>query len=280
MVEIKGRSSDILSNLFGNTAEYTRAVSAYGRTLNRRYPDTELSKVFSNLGNRTVTILPMAFCDAFSSDLGTTVDKTILAAVGLACVVVATHDDIVDETPTDQKTLAGLVYGGDITNLYAIQTLLNSGNGRVANTLIDTLNQNHYLQRRVVDQLWGGQTVSNEQYFEAVRHWGTFCSIGPLAALALADRMDLKNRILKFSTGYGITFQLVDDLMEVDEDKERGYQSIPGQEGYPYTETFKQIQAHVSLAREATSRSWQRVNRLLDNMEGVIGGLEDGIRRT
>lgn len=279
MVEIKGRSSDILNNLFGDTTEYTKAVTAYGRSLNRKYPDAELSKVFSNLGNRTVTILPMAFCDALSSDLGIPVSKKVLAAIGLACVVVATHDDIVDETPTDQKTLAGLVYGGDITNLYAIQTLLKFGKGLVVDTLIDALNKNHYLQRRVVDQLWGNQGVSNEQYFEAVRHWTTFCSIGPLSALALTDRMNLKNRILKFSTGYGITFQLVDDLMEVDEDKVRGYQSIPSQEGYPFVETFKQMHAHVDLARYATNRRWQRVNRLLDNMENVIGGLEDGIHK-
>lgn len=106
MVEIKGRSSDILNNLFGDTSEYTKAVSVYGRSLSRRYPDAELTKIFSNLGNRTVTILPMAFCDAFSSDLGTPVSKKILAAVGLACVIVATHDDVVDETPTDQKSLA------------------------------------------------------------------------------------------------------------------------------------------------------------------------------
>lgn len=279
MVEIKGRSSDILNNLFGDTSKYTQAVSVYGRSLNRMYPDEELSKIFSHLGNRTVTILPMAFCDAFSSDLGNPVNKKILAAVGLACVVVATHDDVVDETPAEQKTLAGLVYGGDITNLYALKTLFNSGNNLVVNTLIDTLNQNHFLQRRVVDKLWGTQGVSNEQYFDAVRHWCTFCSIGPLCALALADRMSLKSRIVRFSTGYGTAFQLLDDLREIDEDKKGGYQSIPGQEGYPYGETFRQLHAHIDLARDATSRRWQKVNRLLDNMERIVGGLEDGTHR-
>lgn len=279
MVELKGRSSDILRNLFDDTSEYTKAVSSYGRILNKKYPDEELTKIFSQLGGRTVTILPMAFCDAFSSDLGTPVSKKILAAVGLACVVVATHDDVVDETPTDQKTLAGLVYGGDITNLYALKTLSSLGNRSVVDTLSDTLNQNHYLQRRVVDKLWGTEDVSNEQYFDAVRHWCTFCSVGPLCALALTDRMDLKKRIVRFSTAYGITFQLLDDLREVDEDKERGYKSIPVQEGYPYVETFRHMHSHIDLARDATSRRWRRVNKLLDNMGRVVEELEDGIRR-
>lgn len=280
MVTIKGRSSDILNDLFGDSSKYAKAISFYGRSLNRKYPDEQLSKIFSNLGDRTVTILPMALCDAFSSDLGTQVNKRILAAVGLACVIVATHDDVVDEMPSDQKTLASLTYAGDITNLYALKTLLISTNPLVVNTLIDTLIQNHYLQKRVINKLWQSQSVSNEQYFEAVKHWRTFCSIGPLCALALTDRMKLKNRIVGFSTGYGIAFQLLDDLREVDEDIKRGYKSIPSQEGYPYRETFKQMRDHLELARGLTNRGWQRVNLLLDNMEVVVNKLEDEILRS
>lgn len=279
MVTIKGRSSDILNDLFGDSSKYAKAISLYGRSLNRKYPDEQLSKIFSNLGGRTVTILSMALCDAFSSDLGTQVNKRILAAVGLACVIVATHDDVVDEMPSDQKTLASLTYAGDITNLYGLKTLLNSTNPLVVNTFIDTLIQNHYLQKRVIDKLWQSQNVSNEQYFEAVKHWRTFCSIGPLCALALTDRMKLKNRIITFSTGYGIAFQLLDDLREVDEDRERGYQSIPNREGYPYRETFKQIHDHLKLARGVTNLGWKRVNLLLNNMEVVVNKLEDGIFR-
>lgn len=279
MVKIKGRSSDILNDLFGDTSIYTKAISSCVRILDRKYPDEQLSKIFSTLGCRTVTILPISLCDAFSSDLGTWIDKKILAAIGLACVIVATHDDVVDEMPTDQKTLASLIYGGDITNLYGLKALLNFTDPLVVNTFIDTLIQNHYLQKRVVDKLWQGHNVSNKQYFDAVKHWRMFCSIGPLCALALTNRMKLKNRIITFSNGYGIAFQLLDDLREVDEDRERGYHSIPNQEGYPYVETFRQIHNHLKSARKSTKPGWRKVNLLLHNMEEVVNRLEDGISR-
>lgn len=280
MITIKGRSSDILNDLFGDTSMYTKAISLYGRSLDKKYPDEHLSKIFSRAERRTATILPIALCDAFASDLGTRVDKKILAAIGLACVIVATHDDAVDETPPDQKTLASLIYGGDITNLYALKALLHSAKPLVINTFIDALIQNHYLQTRVIDTLWQHRDVSNEQYFDAVKHWRTFCSIGPLCALALTDRMKLKNRIITFSDGYGIAFQLLDDLREVDEDKERGYRSIPIQEGYPYKETFVQIYKHIQVARKSIHRDWEKVALLLNNMEAVVKKLEYGITKS
>lgn len=280
MVEIKGRSSDLIQDLFGDTRQYSKAVASFGRSLRRKYPDEQLASIFAKLESRTVTILPMAFCDALSSDLKNPVSKQTLAAVGLACVVVATHDDVVDEMPSDQKILAGLVYGGDITNLHAIRTLMGSGDHRVVPTLIDTLTQNHYLQTKVVDKLWNTGPVSNEQYFDAVKHWCAFCSIGPMCALALSDRMDLKNRVQKFSTAYGTAFQLLDDVREIDEDKAGGYQSIPVQEGYPYTETFRLMHSRVNQAKELLSPRWLRMNQLVDSMQRVVSDLENGIHKT
>lgn len=279
MTAVRGRSSDLLNDLFGDTTEYSKSLSIYGRILIKKYPDKQLSKIFSNLGSRTITILPMAFCDAFSSDLGNPINKKILAAIGLTCVIVANHDDVVDEMPTDQKTLASLVYGGDIMNLYGLQILSDTKNHLIVNTLIDSLNQSHFQQKLVVDKLWQNQIITRERYFDAIKHWCTFCSIGPLCALAMANKMRLKDRVIKFATAYGRAFQLLDDLKEIDEDLTRGYKSIPNQEGFPYTETFKQIYSHIKVARDITAPKWQRVNILIDNIESTVIKLEHEIQK-
>lgn len=267
------RSSNFLNEILGDTTRYRKILNAYSAKLVSRYPDPELVKIFNSLSRRTVTLLPMAFFDSLSTDFGYRANNEVLLGIGLSCVVVATHDDVVDEMPKNRKDVAKLIYGGDITNLLGIKTLLDSGNVAVVQVLLEVLSDQHYLQRLVVDKLWNGKEITDKGYFEAVKQWCTFCSIGPMCALAFAGKNHLSGRISRFALGYGVAFQLTDDLLEMGEDKISGYMSLPLQEGYPFKNTFKQIRYHLKISKQALF-GWQRTSSLVNNLENFIAALE------
>lgn len=269
----RGKSSDILQELYGDTSKYKKIMQNWASKLKKQYPNKHLSEIFDGLATHIITIMPMIFCDALANDLGKKVDDKFLAAIGLSCLLISTHDDVVDEMPKDRIKLAALVYAGNIAALEGIK-LFGKKNFDIIQIIIDPVAQNHYLQQLVVEKLWNGNKISPKEYFVGIKHICVFTSIGPLVALALTQRKDLKKRILNFSSGYGLALQLLDDLREIDEDKINGYISLPLLEGSPYTKTLKELYINISKARSALNPSWKHTGKFVDNIKNFAKDIE------
>jgi hypothetical protein len=119
--------------------------------------------------------------------------------------------------------------------------------------LLDSVNLNHYYQQHVAETLWVKPPSDFGEYKDGIHHVWVFASIGLKFGLALCGREDLLGRIEKYSEGYGIALQLVDDLREVEEDRIFGYNSFPIVEGAPYKESFKQLFVHIEKCKESAA---------------------------
>jgi len=267
-IRSKHRSSDILTELYGDTSRYVKIMNKEASKLKKKYPDKILGKFFSMLPNRIISISTMVLCDSLSQDLGKRCSDSTLAAIGLNSLPISTHDDVVDETPASREFIAGLVYAGNISALEGQNILFRTKQPHVAIALNEAVNENHYLQQLTVYKLWKGQgTISSEQYFDGIKHVCIFASIGPRCALAIANRENLKAKIMRFSTGYGRAVQLLDDIIEVEEDRKSGYSSLPLSEGKPFKQSFKEIRKNIRLARSTIDPRWRRMSILLKRLE-------------
>ena len=280
MTVIKGRSSDIISDLLGNIKKYTQIMEKWVRRLEIQYPNPKLAKIFHGFPEHIITILPMAFCDSLTKDLDGNCNEDILAAIGLNAFLISTHDDVVDEMPKNRETVSSLIYAGNIAGLEGMKILFKRNIKGVALTLINSINQNHYLQQLVIEKLWQNKEVGIGDYFDGIKHICTFSAIGPLCALALTKKtVYYKDTILNFSAHYGFMLQLIDDIREVEEDKLAGYTSLPLIEGVPFTKSFTNLYRHAELAKDSLDKKWKRMRFYVDALEkfakktqGVIDG--------
>lgn len=263
----QGRSSDVLKELYGEIDHYKKILKPYQEELIKQYPNDNLEKYFTALGDKMIAIAPMAFCENMLLDLGEIANDIDLAALGLHMLAISTHDDVVDELPRDRIEVAALTYVGNIATNEGSKLLIRQNHVKAAVTLLDTINKNHYYQQHVAETLWQHAPNSFDEYKDGVNHICVFISIGLKYALALANRLDLENQIEGYSNGYGIALQLFDDLREVEEDKMNGYRSFPIVEGEPYNESFKHLFESIKSAREAIPGGWRNLQRLLNNLE-------------
>lgn len=268
----KGHSSDIIRYIFGETSFYSKILKQKARQLSKKYNDVDLAKKFNEMPFRFISLSPMAFYSSMMKDLGKKPDENVLTAIGLSCLAIGTHDDVVDETPNEKRDIASLIYSGNITSLEGIRMLFKKQN--VANSLIESINQNHYRQQRVVKLLWEGKKLTKARYLDGIHHIVDFTSIGLIVAITDAGRPDLKNKIMRFSEGYGHATQFIDDLREVDEDAQQGYSSLPLLEGKPYNLTFKLAFESIEKAKKSIKPEWKNVNKIVDNTEEFLKQLE------
>lgn len=275
--EIVPTTSGVSSELFGDTEKYAQIMRKEAQRLSQKYPNRELERVFSSLSTHGLVLGPMAFCDALSADLGTKAPESILIGIGLSCLVIAKHDDVVDEMPKDRSVVSPLIFGGNITALEGIKTLLEAHQPEIIQIIIDRVNQNHYLQQKGVETLWSGKRFDRQTYIEAIYHTCVLTSIGGLCALAVAGRRDLDPKILEFSKGYGTAVQIIDDLREQKEDIVSGYTSLPILEGPPFSQSREEMFRHIELARNALLGDWERMQKFVDNLSRVAKWVDNKI---
>lgn len=268
-----GHSSDILTQLYGDTKKYRAILRPILRKLAREYPNPYLKKLFFSLDKRIIAIAPMVFCDSLLLDLGEKSDKVDLAALGLHMLAISTHDDVVDERPPDRIGLAALVYAGNIATNDGSRMLLKKGKKKASDALLEFINLNHFYQQHVVETLWQKRPESFVEYKDGINHICIFVAIGLVYGLALLGRMDLKKRVIEYANSYGVALQLVDDLREIEEDRMNGYWSFPLSEGEPYGESFKQLFGHIATAKEVIPPEWKQLRRLVDNLEQFAQGI-------
>jgi hypothetical protein len=268
-------SSQIMGEVFGDTNLFSQALKKEADRILKKYEDKDLVKCFEKMPYRSITLIPMIMYDAMMRDLGRKPDKEILAAIGLLCFPIGTHDDVVDEMPRTRRKIAALIYSGNIAALEGMRILSWKGMPEVVDALVESINQNHYRQQRVVGILWEGKKISVKKYFDGISHIVDFVSIGLLAALADVERMDLKERIMNFSKGYGYAIQLIDDMREVDEDKKMGYSSLPMMDKRKFMLSLKLAHEYLDFARRSIPREWKNLNAIIDRADHFLKIMED-----
>lgn len=264
----KKSSSQIIGNLFGDTEKFRKVMRAVSKELSISYKNKNLNLVFDNLENKFICICPMVSYSSLMRDLGKKPDDKILKAIGLMNLAISTHDDVVDEMPEKREVVSRLIYAGNIAGLEGVRLLASLGKNSLLEAISAAINKNHYFQQIVVEELWDQKQVPNrEKYFKGIFHITTFIRIGLVCALAEAERLDLLEKIEKFSIGYGYALQLVDDIREVDDDRLCGYKSFPMREGKTYSISKKIAKENLIKARKVLDSKWINMNRLVDKME-------------
>lgn len=263
----KGRSSTILSYLLGDIRKYIHIMQQQAKRLVKKYPDKHLASIFSILPEKLITIGPMALCDDLTRDLGGACSDEILAAVGLCCLPITTHDDVVDETPTDRAKLAALVYAGNIAGLEGMNILLQKNLSGITQALIKAITENHYRQQFRVELLWQKKPRNFRDYRYGIEDVCSLAAIGPLCALAITGRNDLQRRVIHFAVGYGVVLQLIDDIREVEEDRVAGYTSFPLLEGKPFKESFQAAERYLVMGIKALKPEWTKTGLRLKNLK-------------
>lgn len=269
-----GVSSQLITYFLGDVSKHLKILQKEKISLLRRYPNKNLSPVFTTLQSKLLTIGPMALCDCLISDLGKICPEDILVAIGLVCLEISAHDDAVDETPDVQSKLAALIYAGNIAALEGIKILYQKDRKRIADIIISLVNQNHYLQQMRVEKLWERKPSNFIDYQEGVKDGAVLVQIGLFPALEIAGREDLCRQLIRFSESYALVLQLIDDIREVDEDKIHGYHSFPILEGPPFEKSFKAIEKHLNLAKENLHADWKKMNSLVKNLKVLVAKIE------
>lgn len=252
-----GHSSEVLNNVLGDIGKYIQIAKVSAQLISEKYPSPNLAPVFTIIPRKLITICPMALFDDITQDLGKTCDDQILEAIGLSCLSITTHDDVVDETPTKRPELAALIYAGNIATLEGIR-LLYKNHPEVANTMVSLLNENHYYQQFRIDLLWENKPENFDKYIEGIKDVVSLAKIGPLCALVFTNQAELRDKIDSFATGFGLALQIIDDIREVEEDKISGYTSFPVIEGPPFSQSFSAINKYLKQADASLNSTWTK----------------------
>lgn len=270
----KPTSSGIMPLLFGDVVHCSRIMEKWAKNLSYKYPNENLKPVFSKLSKKVGVIGPMVLCDDVVQDLGQKCSDQVLAAIGLACLSISTHDDVVDEKPQDRKDIASLIYAGNIAGLEAVSLLKNSGYVEVLVPLSEAINKNHYLQQFRVDLLWSKKPKKFSDYRVGIADICSWVGIGPRVGLSLVGRSDLTDSISVFIENYGIAIQLIDDIREVDEDRVSGYNSFPLIESHPYKKSFNELDKCVTRAKNSLGNRWKNLKDRTLLLERFVDGLK------
>ncbi len=283
--------SKIVGPLLGSDVDhYSAILDKQKARILRKYKDPRLGSQLDNMGKKFVTLAPIAFCDSMLKDLGIKAPDTLLIGLGLCTLHISAYDDIVDEDPRDRGERAALLYAGNISLLEGIEMLVGEGYGKVMNTTLDFIGQNSLMQQKVVEILWGSDRPNEDQYQKGISHIMSFACIGPMTALAFADRMDLQSRVIRFCQNYGMALQYLDDMKEIEEDTTNGYWSLPriiaeekGLKNYVHDRKIKnqlikgmKVMAYsrISTAKKSTLPKWRNMRDKLSRMEKVIREFE------
>lgn len=269
-----GASSELISYFLGDIGKYLKILQKQKASLLRRYPNRNLSPIFATLQTKLLTVGPVALCDYLTSDLGKVCPEDILIAIGLVCLEISAHDDVVDETPGIRSKLAALVYAGNIAALEGIRILYWNDRKRIADLIISLVNQNHYLQQMRVEKLWERKPSNFIDYQDGVKDGAVLVQIGLFPALETAGRDDLRQQLTRFSESYALVLQLIDDIREVDEDKVHGYHSFPILEGAPFEKSFKAMGKHLRIAEENLRPDWRKMNSLVENLKALVAKMK------
>jgi hypothetical protein len=260
-------SSKILSELFGDLSYHQDILQPPIQELKSSYVEIGLNKYFESLAWKSISLGPMVLSKELSKDLKCDLPDDILRGIGCLCLLISTHDDIVDETPEDQLEIANLIYSGNIAANKGVSLLKDYP--EVLIKVLEVININHLNQVKIVEKLWRNIPETFEDYLDGINHIQSFAMVGFIATLTYAKEEKLLDQVWKLALYYGRALQLVDDLREVDEDKESGYNSFPVKEGLPYTKTWSCFYDSLDQAENLLLPGWENMKTLINRLRLV-----------
>ena len=271
-----GGTSSLVGDLYGDVTRYRELLIPVVAEVVKSYPDAGLEKLFIVLPKKVIALAPMVICEAFHFDLtGKSVDDKALIALGMTMLPISTHDDIVDEMPKERDLVSCLVFAGNIMAIEGTRMLIEMDQKKALDILLQQINLNHYYQRKNISLIWENKATNFSDYRPGIEHICVFNSIGALFGCALAEREDVREKALGFANGYGVAMQLIDDIREVEEDREVGYSSFPLLEGAPYKESFRQLFLHLDLAEKNLDENWLKVREVVARMRTYAQKLQN-----
>lgn len=288
MVCVIMNSSNIKDALLGDTRRYSRILRKHADFLSERYPDRLLSKCLGEMPERFVSIGPMSNCDALLSDLGIKAPDNLLAGIGMIAFHISTYDDIVDEPPSSREKVAALAYSGNIALIEGIELMVDSGLTAPMSAALEEIKRNSYMQQKVTGILWRKKYPDKEGYFRGIMHIVSWASIGPMAALAYAEKTGSCSSVERFCKNYGIAIQIIDDINEIGDDLKNGYRSLPiiearkrgidltrrTREKTELLESFKdEALTRLDSAKSAIPKEWTNLGEKADMLKRYIGRL-------
>lgn len=259
-----GKTSDIMEALFGDLSRYATLLSVAAEELIRKYPDEDLAPIFRSIPRRSIAIGPVVLFDSVARDLNSQPPDEVLAALGMLCLHISTHDDLVDEPPSERRSIAALLYAGNVAALEGVRRLQSRVRPEVLDSIVAEINRNHLLQQRCVIHLWDRQPTTFAAYRRGIEHDVTFAAIGVQSGVVFAGHPGYLPRLADYCAGYGPALQLLDDIAECESDRLAGYHSFPINEGPPFAESFRQVRAHLDLAESVLEPSWRRLRALVE----------------
>lgn len=275
-------SSELVDVLLGNISRYQKLLAKERDRIKSAFPDKAiLDSMFDGMPGRIINICPMTLCDRMCIDLlGEEAPDELLSGIGLSMYSISTHDDIVDESPHERLTLAGLAYAGDITALEGAKILIENSYEDVLAGIIEDICTNHYYQTLIVNSIWK-ESTDEVGYMRAISHTKYWAVIGLKAAIIYAGRKDLRGFIYEFADCYGTTCQLFDDMREIDDDVTNGYWSLPiilaRKNGWDLTTSGgknKSIERSREIAVEKLSRAKKFCENSFPQLSNLIQRIE------
>lgn len=171
----------------------------------------------------------------------------VAAAMQLSEDWILVHDDIEDHSETRRnKPCLHKIYGeelainaGDTLNTIMWKVITDLGSEKISTEFYSILMRT--LLGQGVEQIWTNSKIkkmNNEDYFFIADSKSGYYSItGPMRLGAMAAGADKSqiNKITEFGLHLGRCFQLVDDILDIEQDKKEGKTTLATYKGKKYT---------------------------------------------
>ena len=212
--------------------KYNKELDLYWK-INREYPERKGKYLRPALVLLTLEALGRK--DTFASK--------VAAAMQLSEDWILIHDDIEDHSETRRnKPCLHKIYGeelainaGDTLNTIMWKIITDLGSEEISTEFYRILMRT--LLGQGVEQIWTNKNVNkmnNEDYFFIADSKSGYYSItGPMRLWAIAAGASKSqiNKITEFGLHLGRCFQLVDDILDIEQDKKEGKTTLATQKG-------------------------------------------------
>jgi geranylgeranyl diphosphate synthase type II len=221
---------------FKISEKYKREVNLYWK-INRKYPERK--------GKYLRPTLVLLIANAMGLDIKKAV-KTA-AAMQLSEEWILIHDDIQDNSDERRgKPTLHKIYGpelainaGDLLHTIMWRIILDINSKEISDEFYKIITRTELGQ--AVEQIWTNQKlkkIENDKYFFIADSKSAYYTIaGPMrlgAILAHATKKQI-NSITEFGLYLGRCFQLVDDILDIEQDKKEGKVTLANTKGIEYT---------------------------------------------
>lgn len=234
---------------FKISEKYRKEVNLYWK-INREYPERKGKYL------RPTLVLLVA------SAMGLDIKKSLktAAAMQLSEEWILIHDDIQDNSDERRgKSTLHKIYGpelainaGDLLHTIMWKIILDINSKKISNEFYKIITRTELGQ--AVEQIWTNEKIrkiENDKYFFIADSKSAYYTIaGPMRLGAILAGVTKKqiNSITEFGLYLGRCFQLIDDILDIEQDKKEGKATLANTKGIEYT---KKLAEEMKLKAKA-----------------------------